>query len=233
MTALSLRGVGWQPPQTSRSGSVAVLEGVNLEVAKGEWLAITGPSGGGKTTLLSLAAGLLKPGQGQVTLLGHDLSSIADADLARLRAGSLGMIFQNYHLDDSRSTEGNILLPGYFCQRPWFDLKTRCAELAGRLQLTEHLAQPVSVLSGGQRQRVAVARALLLKPELILADEPTGALDRPTANLVLDLLDSENEAGATLLTITHDPVLLERADRSVELQSGLLLDSAEANGSRL
>lgn len=220
MNVLALRGVGWHPPAISRSAAQAVLDGVDLELRQGEWLAVTGPSGGGKTTLLSLAAGLLKPSRGQVYLFGKALTELSESELATLRAGQIGMIFQSYHLDDTRSAGENILLPGYFCKEPWLVLRERCRELAARLNLTEQLEKPVSVLSGGQRQRVAVARALLLKPRLILADEPTGALDQPTAKLVLDLFDSENQAGAALLTITHDPVLLERADRSLNLHLG-------------
>ena len=221
-TVLALSAVTWHPPSPLRTGALPILDGVDLELAEGEWVAVSGPSGGGKTTLLSLAAGLLLPSSGQVSLFGRSLVQLTQLELAALRAGSIGMIFQNYHLDDTRSAVDNILLPGYFCKVPWFDLRKRCAELAERLRLTDHLEKPVSVLSGGQRQRVAVARALLLKPRLILADEPTGALDRPTAGLVLDLLDSENQGGASLLTITHDSVLLDRADRSVELQDGRL-----------
>jgi putative ABC transport system ATP-binding protein len=222
MSVLSLRGVGWQTPGKARAVVQTVLEEIDLELAEGEWLAVTGPSGGGKTTLLSLAAGLLEPTAGQVALLDKPLPELEQAELGAMRSGSVGMIFQGYHLDDSRSARENILLPGYFSKRPWFELKSRCQELAGILRLSDHLDKPVSVLSGGQRQRVAVARALLMKPRLVLADEPTGALDRPTARLVLDLLDAENQAGAALLTITHDPVLLERANRVVELNEGRL-----------
>jgi putative ABC transport system ATP-binding protein len=225
MSVLALHAVGWQPAGAARQGVPPILEGVELELDSGEWLAVTGPSGGGKTTLLSLAAGLLRPGQGEVELFGRQLSELSEAELAALRAGSLGMVFQNYHLDDTRNAEDNILLPGYFCDVPWHELRSRCRELAERLRLTEQLEKPVSVLSGGQRQRVAVARAVLLRPRLILADEPTGALDRPTAQLVLDLLQAENEAGASLLTVSHDPVLLGRADRTVHLQDGRLQPS--------
>lgn len=222
MSVLALRSVAWQPPSSARSGSQAILEGVDLDIAEGEWVAVTGPSGGGKTTLLSLAAGLLRPGGGEVLLFGRPLTAYSEKELAQLRAGSIGMIFQSYHLDDTRSAGDNILLPGYFCSQPWYDLRAKAADLARRLELTEHLDKPVSVLSGGQRQRVAVARALLLKPRLLLADEPTGALDRPTAQMVLDLFDSVNADGTTLLTVTHDPVLLQRANRSVELLEGRL-----------
>lgn len=225
MSVLALRSVAWQPPAAARSGAAAILEGVDLELNQGEWLAVTGPSGGGKTTLLSLAAGLLRPSGGEVVLFDKPLTAYSERELAQLRAGSIGMIFQNYHLDDSRSAGDNILLPGYFCSLSWFDLKARAAELAQKLEMTEHLEKPVSVLSGGQRQRVAVARALLLKPRLLLADEPTGALDRPTAQMVLDLFQSVNAEGTTVLTVTHNSVLLERADRSLELQNGRLASS--------
>lgn len=220
--ALKLESVGWHPPASSRSGVAQVLENVSLELAEGQWLAVSGPSGGGKTTLLSLAAGLLRPSSGTVSLFGRCLSEISERELGALRAGSLGMIFQNYHLDDSRGARENILLPGYFCKTSWFELRARCEELAAQLQLTEHLDKKVSVLSGGQRQRVAVARALLLRPRLILADEPTGALDRPTANLVLELLEAENRKGTALLTVTHDAALLGHASGALDLQAGRL-----------
>lgn len=220
MSVLTLSAVTWQPPGAARAGDEPVLEAVDLAVAEGEWLAITGPSGGGKTTLLSLAAGLLSPTRGEIRLFGRSLRELSLNELAALRCGSIGMIFQGYHLDDSRDTAENILLPGYFSKVPWLDLKARCKELATQLDLSDHLSKPVSVLSGGQRQRVAVARSLLLRPKLLLADEPTGALDRPTGGLVLDLLDAENHTGMSLLTVTHDAFLLERADRSLELSGG-------------
>lgn len=222
MIVLALRSVAWHPPSSARSETAAILEGVDLEVAEGEWVAVTGPSGGGKTTLLSLAAGLLRPGGGEVLLFEKPLTAYSEQELARLRAGSIGMIFQSYHLDDSRTALDNILLPGYFCGLPWFELKARAAELAKGLEMTEHLDKPVSVLSGGQRQRVAVARSLLLKPRLLLADEPTGALDRPTARMVMDLFESVNSQGTSLLTVTHDPMLLQMANRAVELHGGRL-----------
>ena len=219
---LSFSGVSWSPPLYQGDESQPILDGVHLELPRGDWMALTGPSGGGKTTLLSLAAGLLKPSRGTVSLFGQPLARSSEREVATLRAHSLGLIFQNYHLDDSRSTEENILLPGYFSQKSWHELRSRCCELAEELGLSEQLKKPVSVLSGGQRQRVAVARALLISPRLVLADEPTGALDQPTAKLVLDLLHKENRAGVTLLTITHDPVLLKHAKRSAHLEGGRL-----------
>lgn len=227
MTHLELSGVGWSVRESPREDSSPILHDVSLRLEAGEWLAVTGPSGGGKTTLLSLAAGLLKPTVGEVSVLGHQLSKLSEVELSRLRADSVGMIFQSFHLDDSRDTGDNILLPAYFSPRPWFELRQRAQELARLLELEDHLDKRVSVLSGGQRQRVAVARALLLNPKLILADEPTGALDRPTGRLVLDLLEKEKAAGASLLTVTHDPVLQERAERVMELESGHLKERVQ------
>ena len=228
MSVLELSSVGWSPKSTAREETPPVLGEVSLRLEAGEWLALTGPSGSGKTTLLSLAAGLLKPGRGSVVLLGEQLGEISENRLAELRSISLGLIFQGFHLDDSRNTGDNILLPGYFSSRPWFELRQRSLDLAAQLGLTEHLSKSVSVLSGGQRQRVAVARALLLEPKLILADEPTGALDRPTAQLVLDLLEKEKARGTAILTVTHDPVLQERADRILHLRDGQLSERTEA-----
>ena len=228
MSVLELSAVGWTPKSTGREEASPILSDVDFRVEAGEWVVLTGPSGSGKTTLLSLAAGLLKPSQGSVELLGENLARISDDRLAELRAGSLGLIFQGFHLDDSRTTGDNILLPAYFSNRPWFELRERAGELATQLGLGDHLHKDVSVLSGGQRQRVAVARSLLLKPKFILADEPTGALDRPTANLVLDLLEKEKERGTALLTVTHDTALQERADRIFSLRDGRLMEGAEA-----
>lgn len=217
-TLLQFQQVSWTPP----SGREPVLNELDLQLESSEWLAITGSSGGGKTTLLSLAAGLLHPDAGSVTLFGTNLGAQTDDQLSQLRLGRVGLVFQNYHLDDTRSAGENILLPGYFLPNTWFELKQRCQALAKHLGLEGQLEKPVSVLSGGQRQRVAVARALLSQPELILADEPTGALDGPTADLVLQLFATEQERGAGLITVTHNRALLERCGRAIELSEGRL-----------
>lgn len=226
--ALELQNISWAPADSIREGSPLVLNDVSIAVATGQWLVVTGPSGGGKTTLLSIAAGLLTPTRGEVTILGQRLGQMSQSEISRLRADSVGLVFQNFHLDDSRNTRDNILLGGYFSSRSWFQLRERAAELAQALGLEELLDKHVSLLSGGQRQRVAVARALLLRPKLILADEPTGSLDRPTAQLVLNLLETEKAQGASLLTVTHDSRLQERADRVAELDGGYLKESVQA-----
>ncbi len=212
--------VEWSPASDFGGGGEPILRGLDFELQTGQWCALTGPSGSGKTSLLSLAAGLMKPSSGRVELFGLNLSDRDDAEVAALRVSRVGLIFQGYHLDETRSTLENILLPGYFCSRPWLQLRERAQDLAERVQLTKHLDKAVSVLSGGQRQRVAVARALLLEPELLLADEPTGALDAGTSEWVLSLFEELRASGVTLLTVTHDPLLLQRCDREVELRSG-------------
>lgn len=223
MTYLELSGVGWTPP----GAPSAVLDQIDLRLEAGQWLAITGASGGGKTTLLSIAAGLLRPSTGSVCLFGQPLAREGRYRGAELRAGKVGLIFQNYQLDDSRSCVDNILLPGYFSSQAWYELRQRAAALAERLGLTAHLHKPVSVLSGGQRQRVAVARALLLRPRLVLADEPTGALDQVHAELVLELLQTELGEEAAFLAVTHDSEVLERSQRRLELVEGRLRPASE------
>lgn len=223
MAVCTITSVGWHLPLKSASGpGESILKEIDLVVEAGEWVAISGNSGGGKTTLLSMAGGLLSPTEGAIALFGRPTKNLSEAELATIRNQKIGFVFQNYHLDDTRSALENILLPGYFSQRTWFELKAKARDLAARLELTNHLQKDVSVLSGGQRQRVAVARGLLLEPSFLLADEPTGALDQHTADLVLDLFSHEHQKGTSFLTVTHDSRLLERCDRHLELVDGLL-----------
>lgn len=212
----------WGIPGYLSDGVPPLFQGLDLQLEPGKWTALTGPSGTGKTTLLSIAAGLLQPTAGRVELFGIDLSALNDAALAGLRANRLGLIFQNYHLDDCRTAKENVLLAGFFCDRGWHGLDKRASSLLARLGLGGFEQKPVSVLSGGQRQRVAVARALLNEPELILADEPTGALDRETAESVLEVLSETVDQGAALFTVTHSGLLLERADKAYSFLDGRL-----------
>jgi len=162
----------------------------------------------------------LKPVSGWVKLFGQDIGQLSDYELGQLRARRLGLIFQNYHLDDSRTALENIMLPGYFSDLNWHGLRERALELAEKLFLTDHLSKSVSVLSGGQRQRVAVGRALLVSPELVLADEPTGALDQKTADSVLDILSDYVKEGASVLSVTHDQQVLQRGSVHLNLSEG-------------
>ena len=190
-------------------------------------MAITGPSGCGKTTLLSMAAGLLKVDSGQITLFGQSLDELGEAEVASLRS-QVGLVFQNYHLDDTRSTEENILLAGFFSEKPWSELRQRAESLAASLDLTDCLPKKVSVLSGGQKQRVAIARALVNSPALLLADEPTGALDRRNAQAVLDLFEAErSERKMSILAVTHDEAVQVRASQVLRIANGSLSSEKE------
>lgn len=208
---LSFKGVSWGPPEALKAGEAPIVEDLNLDVFQGGWVALTGPSGAGKTTVLSLAAGLLSPQSGKVEFLGQDLQALSALELSRLRNQRIGMIFQSYQLDDYRNVEENILLPAYFSERRWHEVRERARHLATRLGLESYLGKPVSVLSGGQRQRVAVCRSLILEPGLLLADEPTGALDEETAQDVLELLSEEVAQGLALLCVTHNQQVLQQS----------------------
>lgn len=219
---LSVDAISWGPASAIKAGDPPLLKSLSLRVPSGSWVALTGPSGVGKTTFLSLCAGLLRPLEGEISLLGKPLSTMVDSEQSLLRSAELGLIFQNYQLDDSRTTLDNILLPAYFSQSVWKDLRDRALSLATQMGLGDHTDKPASVLSGGQRQRVAVARALLNQPSLILADEPTGALDKETAQKVLDVLAEQVTSGTSLLVVTHDPQVLERAELVYRFHSGKL-----------
>jgi putative ABC transport system ATP-binding protein len=219
---LEIKELSWGIPGALEAGEPPIIEGLNLRVEPGSWVTLTGPSGVGKTTMLSLCAGLLRPDSGEVRLFEHSLRDLSDSQISELRATKLGLIFQNYHLDDSRTTLENILLPGYFGKLNWRRLTETAVELAEQLGLTEQLSKSVSVLSGGQRQRVALARALIVSPELVLADEPTGALDDETAQIVLNILSQRVNGGMSVLSVTHDRLVLDRSDVQYRLVGGAL-----------
>ena len=195
------------------------LELAPTRVADGEHVALVGPSGCGKTTLLNMLAGILLPDAGSVSVAGERVDLLPDARRRDFRIRRLGLVFQNFELLDYLTVRDNILLPlrigrGLAVTR---DLRDRVATLAERLSIADKLERHPQQLSQGERQRVAVARALLLSPPVLLADEPTGNLDPANKFAVLDLLlDSAREHGATLLAVTHDRELLERFDRVVD-----------------
>jgi lipoprotein-releasing system ATP-binding protein len=219
---LEAQKIAWGALAALKAGDPPVIKGLDLAVRPGTWVAVTGPSGAGKTTLLSICAGLLKPTDGEVQLFGQSLEKLTDVEVSRIRGARLGLIFQNYHLDDSRNALENILLPAYFGHQNWHELTERARTLGAGLGLSEHLGKPSSVLSGGQRQRVAVCRALLNSPELILADEPTGALDTATAESVLNVLSEQVDQGASVVSVTHDASVLERASERYTFVDGRL-----------
>jgi putative ABC transport system ATP-binding protein len=194
---------------------------VNLDIQAGAAVAVMGPSGSGKSTLLNMIAGLDRPTSGTVTVRGEDITAMGEAELARYRRRRIGMIFQFFNLLDDLPVLENVMLAAQLLGIPRKQAKTRAMELLGELGIVDRRnAYPV-VLSGGERQRVGVARALMNRPALLLADEPTGALDSRAGEQVMDLLLDLNQIGQTLLIVTHDERLATRvADRVVAFEDG-------------
>ena len=207
--------------KTYQPGTPPALAGVSLSVAAGEVVAVMGPSGSGKSTLLNLVAGLDRPTAGTVTVAGRRIDSLGEGALARFRARHVGIIFQFFNLLDDLTVEDNVLLPAQLAGASRRQARARAGELLERMGIGEHRDAYPARLSGGQRQRVAIARALVNSPELLLADEPTGALDTATGQEIGRLLRELNEAGQTLVLVTHDPALVQRyAARTVRMVDG-------------
>ena len=205
---------------------VRVLKGVDLAVKKGEFVAIVGASGSGKSTLLHILGALDKPNKGVVKFEGRDLSRHSGSELNRFRNKMVGFVFQFYHLLDELSVLENVFLPvmvgksvvGWFACRRW--AKSRARGLLGQLGLSERAKHKPYQLSGGERQRVAIGRALMNEPRLLLADEPTGNLDSETGNGILEILEELNRLGQTIVMVTHDERIAQRAGRIVTLIDG-------------
>ena len=204
-------------------GIVHAVEHVSLELEPGTGVAVTGPSGCGKSTLLGLIAGLELPTSGSVIVGGHEVSSLPEAERARLRREAIGLVFQTDNLLPFLTATENVA--EQLALRGAHGSYTRCAQLLSELGLDDQAAKLPDQLSGGQRQRVAVARALVHGPRVILADEPTGALDEANSHAVIDmLLAARDRTGATLVVVTHDPSVAARLDTSLRLRDGRLVD---------
>jgi len=205
---------------------VPVLDDLDLSVPEGEFLALMGPSGSGKTTLLNLIAGLDRPSRGRLAVRGEELGTLSEAGITRWRAENVGFVFQAYNLIPVLTARENVELPllltplGRRRRREHAETALRIVGLSGR---EDHLPRQ---LSGGQEQRVAIARAIVADPRLIVADEPTGDLDRTSAGEVLDLLEQLNrEMGRTIVMVTHDPLAARRARRILQLDKGRVVES--------
>jgi len=212
----------------------AAVDHVSLEVAAGEAMAVMGPSGSGKSTLLNLIAGLDKPTSGTVTVAGQRVDALSETRLARYRRREVGMIFQFFNLLDDLTVTANVLLPAQLAGTPRRTARARCAELLAQLGIGKYHDTYPGRLSGGERQRVAIARSLINDPAILLADEPTGAVDTATGEEIGQLLLDLNAAGQTLVLVTHSPDLAARyANRTVRLLDGhLASDTSAADGCR-
>lgn len=209
----------------TRGGQIIpVLEGVDLEVRAGEFIALMGPSGSGKSTLLNLIAGIDKPTSGSIEIGGVNIASLSEGELADWRAANVGFIFQFYNLMPVLTAFENVELPLLLTKLSRAQRKEHVEAALTMVSLTDRMDHYPNELSGGQQQRVAIARALVTDPTLIVADEPTGDLDRVTAGEVLDLMEELNsELGKTIIMVTHDPKAASRAKRLIHLEKGELV----------
>lgn len=211
---------------TSRGiAPLTALDAVDLVVRAGEFVAIEGPSGSGKTTLLGLLAGIDRPDDGTVTVLGHDLSRLSSLERARLRRSHIGIVFQSFGLIAALDVGDNVALPLTLASVDPASRQARAQTSLDEVGLGHAVHARIDELSGGERQRIGVARALITNPGLVLADEPAGSLDDDTASRVIDLLERTcRERGSSLVLVTHDPNSASRADRRIAMLDGRLLE---------
>ncbi|HTM30633.1 MAG TPA: ABC transporter ATP-binding protein [Vicinamibacterales bacterium] len=213
---------------TRGSERIDVLKGVNLDIPKGEFLALMGPSGSGKTTLLNLMGGLDAPSSGAVAVAGTNIVELSGGRLSRWRADNIGFVFQLYNLLPVLTAERNVDLPLLLTNLSRVERKKRVALALKVVGLADRADHYPRQLSGGQEQRVGIARAIVTDPTLLLCDEPTGDLDRKSGDEILDLLQALNEQhGKTIVMVTHDPRAAERASRTLHLEKGVLLEEVQ------
>ena len=218
---------------TTRFGGNAVqaLSNVNFSVEQGEYVAIMGESGSGKTTLLNILAALDQPTAGSVRLAGRNISEIRERELAAFRRENLGFVFQEFNLLDTFSLEDNIFLPLVLAGKRYPEMAQRLQRLAGQLGIAAILKKYPYEVSGGQKQRAAVARALIIEPQIILADEPTGALDSKATDSLLELFETVNAMGQTILMVTHSVKAASHASRVLFIKDGEVFHQLYRSGS--
>jgi putative ABC transport system ATP-binding protein len=228
MTAL--RAVGLRKEYGRGAALVRAVDHVDLEVEPGETVAVVGPSGCGKSTLLHLLGGLERPSGGEVHLAGRRLDRMSETELTRLRQHAIGFVFQAFHLVDELTARENVELPALLAGASPRAARQRAAALLERVGLADRAGHLPGALSGGQRQRVAVARALVGRPLVVFADEPTGNLDSAATNAVLRLFGALRAEGQTLLIVTHDSRVAATADRVITMRDGALAGQTRLTG---
>ena len=201
---------------------VRALDGFDIEIAKGSYVALMGPSGSGKSTLMNILGCLDTPTSGSYVLNGSDVSKLDDDSLAEIRNREIGFIFQTFNLLPRYTALENVALPMIYAGIPKADRMKRAKEVLAKVGLGDRMDHQPNELSGGQRQRVAVARALVMNPSIILADEPTGNLDSVTSSGIMDLLGEINRDGNTVIVVTHEEEIAARAERTIRLRDGKL-----------
>ena len=211
-------------------GEVQALKGVSLEIAGGEHVALIGPSGSGKSTMLHIVGCLDRPTRGRYVFEGREVGSLSEDERSQLRRHRIGFVFQFFHLLPRLSALANVELPMLFAGTPAGERRDRAQAALDAVGLAPREAHRPDQLSGGERQRVAIARAVVMDPAVLLADEPTGNLDRASALEVMALLEGMNRRGLTLVVVTHDPAIADRARRVVRMSDGEIVDGERDSG---
>jgi putative ABC transport system ATP-binding protein len=205
-------------------GEANALRGISLRIQPGEHVALMGPSGSGKSTLLHILGCLDRPSKGRYAFEGREVGGLPDGERSLLRRHRIGFVFQFFHLLPRLTAQGNVELPMLFARISREERRARASKALDSVGLTSRMGHRSDQLSGGERQRVAIARAVVMNPAVLLADEPTGNLDRASAQEVMQVLEAMNGQGLTLVVVTHDPSIAERAGRVVHLLDGQILE---------
>lgn len=222
-TVISMRGI-IKRYYIGQPNELQILNGIDLDVSEGEFLAIIGQSGSGKSTLMNMIGALDRPTEGEYHLNGQDISMLDDAELSRIRNQEIGFVFQTFNLISRTNALKNVEMPMMYAGMPRKERIRRAEELLEIVGMADRADHQPNELSGGQKQRVAIARAMANRPSLLLADEPTGALDSKTGRMIMDLFHKlHREEGTTIVLITHSPELAEECDRIVTISDGSII----------
>ena len=209
--------------------TVHALKDINLHVAPGEYIALMGPSGSGKSTLLNVVGCLDRPTRGRYLLEGQDVTHLTENQLSLIRRHKIGFVFQFFHLVPRLTAAENVELPMLFAGIPRNERRERVIQALQNVGLSHRMKHKPNQLSGGERQRTAIARAVVMGPSILLADEPTGNLDTTSGNEIIELIEKMNRAGLTLILVTHDPTIGSRARRLISLRDGVIVNEAVAH----